>query len=164
MVQKCKFCGEIISKNWNFCPNCGRPLHFTDSEMNGISIDLTKVVQKVIPQILNGIANGGVFQPEQEASRPYSKQKADKAMSDVSEVIEPEDLVSTHGDTIVHAISLPGVKSKHDIKVSKMQNSIEVRALNGKKLYLKILRRDKKEGVISEQFENENLVLVLRKV
>jgi hypothetical protein len=45
-----------------------------------------------------------------------------------------------------------------------MQNSIEVRALNGKKLYLKILRRDKKEGVISEQFENENLVLVLRKV
>ncbi len=31
-------------------------------------------------------------------------------------------------------------------------------------MYLKILKRDRREGVISEQFANENLVLVLRKI
>ena len=45
-----------------------------------------------------------------------------------------------------------------------MENSIEIRAKNGDKLYLKIVRRDKKQSIISEEFANENLVLVLRKL
>ncbi|MCL4406853.1 MAG: zinc ribbon domain-containing protein [Candidatus Parvarchaeota archaeon] len=163
MIKKCKFCGENCSKDWNFCPNCGRPLNVTDSAANGISIDMTKIFQKVIPQIFSGMMNGGVFQQE-DVQKPQHRQRQEKGMSEISEVIEPEDLVSSHGDTIVHAISLPGIKSKEDIKINKMSNSIEIRALNGKKMYLKILKRDRREGVISEQFANENLVLVLRKI
>ena len=39
------------------------------------------------------------------------------------EVIEPEDLVSKHGDTVIHAISLPGVRTKNDIDIRKIKHN-----------------------------------------
>ena len=45
-------------------------------------------------------------------------------------------------------------RNRNDIDIKKMENSIEVRAKNGDKLYLKIVRRDKRQSVISEEFAN----------
>ena len=161
--KKCLFCGMPVEKEWSFCPQCGRPLRTQGINISGLNIDVTKMVNELIPQVLNGVFNGSIFTNKQQESQ-HSHESGSKQSFSAKEIIEPEDLVSKHGDTIIHAISLPGVRTKNDIDIRKMENSIEVRAKNGDKLYLKIVRRDKKQTIISEEFANENLVLVLRKL
>ncbi|MCL4372997.1 zinc ribbon domain-containing protein [Candidatus Parvarchaeota archaeon] len=161
--KKCLFCGVPVEKEWSFCPQCGRPLRTQGINISGLNIDVTKMVNELIPQVLNGVFNGSIFTNKQQESQ-QSHESSSKQSFSAKEIIEPEDLVSKHGDTVIHAISLPGVRTKNDIDIRKMENSIEVRAKNGDKLYLKIVRRDKKQSVISEEFANENLVLVLRKL
>jgi HSP20 family molecular chaperone IbpA len=160
--KRCQFCGFPFEKEWSFCPQCGRPLKSQGINISGINIDVTKMVQEIMPQVLNGALNSSLF-----GNVPYERQKKEnipRRSFSAKEIVEPEDLISKHGDTIIHAINLPGIKNKSDIDINKMQNSIEIRAKNGDKLYLKILRRDRKQSVISEEFANENLVLVLRKI
>ncbi len=166
--KKCQFCGEPVQKEWKFCPQCGRPLHTQGLNISGINIDVTKMIGQLMPQIFNSVVNGNFSDagsPASPKTRQGSKSSRETAskMTGASKVVEPEDLVSNYGDTIVHSISLPGVKNKTDIEVNKMENSIEVRAVSGSKLYLKILQREKGQGLISEEFVNENLVLVLKK-
>jgi HSP20 family molecular chaperone IbpA len=161
--KRCLFCGMPVEKEWSFCPQCGRPLRTQGINISGLNIDVTKMVNELIPQVLNGVFNGSIFTDKQHESQ-HSHENSSKQSFSAKEVIEPEDLVSKHGDTVIHAISLPGVRTKNDIDIRKMENSIEIRAKNGDKLYLKIVRRDKKQSIISEEFANENLVLVLRKL
>ncbi len=163
--KKCSGCGYVLDRQWNFCPNCGLPPNGKNVSPGNLNIDLNKMMQQMIGPIMNSVIGGGLFQ-----NQPLPKQKGNmqdklnKNVGNVNEVVEPEDLVSDHSDTTVHAVSLPGVKSKSDISVMKMENSIEVRAISGKRLYLKIIKRDKGEGIISEQFTKDSLILVLKKV
>ena len=152
-----------VEKEWSFCPQCGRPLRTQGINISGLNIDVTKMVNELIPQVLNGVFNGSIFTDKRQEGQQSHESSSRQSFS-AKEVIEPEDLISKHGDTVIHAISLPGVRTKNDIDIRKMENSIEVRAKNGDKLYLKIVRRDKKQSIISEEFANENLVLVLRKL
>jgi HSP20 family molecular chaperone IbpA len=161
--KKCLFCGMPIEKEWSFCPQCGRPLRTQGINISGLNIDVTKMVNELIPQVLNGVFNGSIFTEKPKDNQQKHESNMRQQFS-AKEIIEPEDLISKHGDTVIHAISLPGVRNRSDIDIKKMENSIEVRAKNGDKLYLKILRRDRKQSVISEEFANENLVLVLRKL
>ncbi|EEZ92856.1 MAG: hypothetical protein BJBARM4_0477 [Candidatus Parvarchaeum acidiphilum ARMAN-4] len=161
--KKCLFCGISIEKDWSFCPHCGRPLKTQGINISGVNIDVTKMVQEIIPQVLNGVFNGSIFTEKQQEAQER-KESSSKQSFSAKEIIEPEDLVSKHGDTVIHAIALPGVRYKDDIDIKKMENSIEIRAKNGDKLYLKIVRRDKRQSIVSEEFTNENLVLVLRKL
>ena len=165
--KKCNVCDGILEKQWNFCPNCGAPRVVQNSGMpgtNNLNIDLTKMMQQMVGPLLNSAFGGNMFKPKSQPQKQNTQEKFNKNIGNVEEVIEPQDLVSDHGDTAVHAINLPGVKSKSDISITKMENSIEVRALCGKKLYLKIIQREKGEGVVSEDFTQENLILVLKKI
>ncbi len=159
--KRCQFCGFPTEKGWSFCPQCGRALSDRGINISGVNIDLTKVVQDIMPKILNGVIDGSIFNNDVKSVK---KEKVTHPAFTAKEIIEPEDLVSKHGDMVVHAINLPGVTDKSKIDINKMDNSIEIRAYDGERLYLKILRRDKKQSVISEEFANENLVLVLKKI
>ncbi|MCL4399535.1 zinc ribbon domain-containing protein [Candidatus Parvarchaeota archaeon] len=161
--KNCRFCGEKINKKWRFCPQCGRPVNAQAADVQDIAIDMTKVFQQVVPQIFNGIM-GSVFQKQNHDHKNQGlNSRFGKDTSSVEEVVEPEDIISEHGDTVVHSINLPGIKSKSDIAITKMENSLEVRAIMGKRLYLKIIKRDKQQGLLSEEFVNGNLVLVLKR-
>jgi HSP20 family molecular chaperone IbpA len=165
--KKCNVCGSTLEKQWSFCPNCGASCAVRNMGVpgiNNINLDLTKVMQQVVGPLLNSAFGGNIFKQKSQPQKQSMQEKFNKNIGNVEEVIEPQDLVSEHGDTIVHAINLPGVKSKSDINITKMENSIEVRALCGKKLYLKIIQREKGEGVVSEDFTQENLILVLKKI
>lgn len=174
--KKCVRCGGLIKRSWRFCPNCGLQVAAQNMGINQINVDLSgntpqdmakiqrdmnKMVQQMISPILGNMMGSffGKHQPQRKQS-----EKPVKNTADIEEVIEPRDAVSNQGGAVVHSISLPGVKSKQDISVDKLENSIEVRARFGKKLYLAIIKRDKKEGIISEQFENETLALVLKRI
>ncbi len=163
--KKCNGCGYTLEKQWNFCPNCGMPSNGQNVSLGNMNIDLNKMMQQVMGPLLNNVIGGGLFQnPQQPKQKTNMQDKFNKNIGNVNEVVEPEDLVSDHGDTTVHAISLPGVKNKSDISVMKMENSIEVRAVCGKRLYLKIIKREKGEGILSEQFTKDSLILVLKKI
>ena len=163
--KKCSGCGYVLDRQWNFCPNCGLPPNGQNMSPGNLNIDLNKMMQQMIGPIMNSVIGGGLFQNQPQPKQKGNMQdKLNKNVGNVNEVVEPEDLVSDNSDTTVHAVSLPGVKSKSDISVMKMENSIEIRAISGKRLYLKIIKRDKGEGIISEQFTKDSLILVLKKV
>ncbi len=164
--KKCQFCGESVQKEWKFCPQCGRPLHTQGLNISGINIDVTKMIGQIMPQILNGVMNSnfaGTDNQQKNKSRYSKKGETASRMGNVSKVLEPEDIVSNYGDTVVHSIALPGVMDRSDIDINKMENSIEVRALSGDRMYLKIIKREKGQGLVSQEFVNESLVLVLKK-
>lgn len=166
MFKKRCVCNAGLEKGWNFCPNCGIPLGMQNAAVNNINIDISKMMQQVMGPLLNGMMNSGMFQnqPVQKQKTTNIQEKFTKEKGNINEVVEPEDQISENGDTIIHAINLPGVKGKSDVNVTKLENSIEVRAIAGKRLYLKIIKREKGEGILSEQFTKDTLELVLKKI
>ena len=97
--KKCLFCGMPVEKEWSFCPQCGRPLRTQGINISGLNIDVTKMVNELIPQVLNGVFNGSIFTNKQQESQ-HSHESGSKQSFSAKEIIEPEDLVSKHGDTI----------------------------------------------------------------
>lgn len=153
-----------VEKGWNFCPSCGAPLNSDRSMMPG-TVDITKMMQQMQQMVgpLIGNMMGGMFQ-NQPQQRQSHRNPLEKKTEGVEEVIEPDESITDMGNSTVHVIHLPGVKSKADINVIKMENSVEVRASAGRKLYLKIIKREKGESILSEEFSKGSLVIVLRKV
>lgn len=52
---------------------------------------------------------------------------------------EPESNVRRLSDKVVYEISVPGVKSKQDISISKLENSIEIKAYSKDACYIKTI-------------------------
>ncbi len=161
LKKKCNVCGIHLEKDWNFCPNCGTPSRKTQNGIDG-NLDVNKMVQQMVGPLLNTMI-GGLLQT-QTMSKHTQKNPLEKRTDSIEEVVEPEEAITNMHGSIAHIITLPGVKSKSDISIIKMENSIEVRAVCGKRLYLKIIKRERGEGVLSEEFSKENLVLVLKKI
>lgn len=67
---------------------------------------------------------------------------------------EPETCVRRIGDKIVVEVKLPGVEDTKDIELKSLENSIEVKAISGKKAYFKILTKPTKANIVSKRFEN----------
>jgi HSP20 family molecular chaperone IbpA len=72
---------------------------------------------------------------------------------------EPETNIRRLSDRVIYEIYMPGVKSKKDISITKLENSIEIKAVTKEKAYHKII----KVGlpVINYKFSKETLVLEL---
>lgn len=162
--KRCKSCSEGVDKSWNFCPNCGNPVKAGVAGANPLGVDLNKMFQQMVTPLLNNLMGGVAMNANAQNKRSTGQNdRFSRAMTNIKEVVEPEDIIEDMGDMVTHSISLPGVDNKTDVNVTKMENSIEVRAITGKKMYLKIIKRDRRDGIVSEDFFNENLVLVLRK-
>lgn len=67
---------------------------------------------------------------------------------------EPETCIRRIGDKIVVEVKLPGVEDTKDIELKSLENSIEVKAISGKKAYFKILTKPTKANIVSKRFEN----------
>ncbi|MEM3113386.1 MAG: hypothetical protein QXI33_03105 [Candidatus Pacearchaeota archaeon] len=72
---------------------------------------------------------------------------------------EPETIVRRLSDKIVYEISLPGVSSIDDINITKLEDSIEIKAISKKTVYLKTI--DISLPLINYYFSDEKLVLEL---
>lgn len=72
---------------------------------------------------------------------------------------EPETELKKFGSRVVASISLPGVKSPNDIRISDLENSVEVRATVGDKAFFKILRKPANARLIDKRFEKEKLIM-----
>jgi len=74
---------------------------------------------------------------------------------------EPKTDVKRIGDTLVVEIYLPGVKSKEDIEITQLENSIEVKAFADDRAFFKILTKPKHSRIVRKSFENGRLTLHL---
>ena len=86
---------------------------------------------------------------------PYNKLK-DFAKKDKK---EPSTSVKRFSDKVVYEISIPGVESQEELSITKLENSIEVRAKSKDKSYFKIIPIDSpitgydfKKGKLSLEF------------
>ena len=72
---------------------------------------------------------------------------------------EPKTLVKRLGDKIIYEIEIPGVKSIENISITKLENSIEIKALAKGKAYLKVIPISL--PVVEYFLEKEKLILEL---
>jgi hypothetical protein len=72
---------------------------------------------------------------------------------------EPKTSVKRTASNVIVEMELPGVKAPADITVSELDNSIEVRALAGDKLYFKILTKPPQFRLGRREFTKEKLHL-----
>ncbi len=85
----------------------------------------------------------------------FSKQK----IKEFSKLLkqEPETKIRRLSDKIIYEINLPGIKSKKDISIKKLEKSIEIKAVSKNTAYYKIIKIDL--PVISYKFAKELLIL-----
>ncbi len=70
---------------------------------------------------------------------------------------EAESKVKRIGDSIIYEISTPGVKSKSDVAINKLEESIEIRAYSKDKCYIKTIPMKLE---IIEYFVKDNQVIL----
>ncbi|MBI5253826.1 MAG: hypothetical protein HY930_05455 [Euryarchaeota archaeon] len=72
-------------------------------------------------------------------------------------VEEPKSEVRREGSTVLLKMQLPGVKSKSDVSLRMMRDSIEIRAYAGDKMYFKLFQIPAKSRITSTKLEGEEL-------
>lgn len=70
---------------------------------------------------------------------------------------EPETNIRRLSDSVIYEIDLPGVKSKKDISIIKLENSIEIKAIAKEKAYFKLIPISL--PIISHNLSKEKLIL-----
>jgi len=77
-------------------------------------------------------------------------------------VEEPKGEVRREGSTLLLKVQLPGVKSKGDISLRMMRDSMEIRAYAGNKMYFKLFQIPAKSKIASTKLEGEELEVEIR--
>jgi len=91
------------------------------------------------------------------------KEEAGKEEIDRRKILPRENAnssVKRLSDRIIYEILIPGVKSKKDVIISKMENSIEVRAYSKEKCYIKTIPM--KVEILGFNVEEDKLFLELK--
>lgn len=108
----------------------------------GVSIDISSLgngVPKInIKTFGNNFPDKAVAKKtKEEKSKSFSEENIKKFLKFKRE--EPKSEIRRFSDKVVCEIELPGVKSMENISITKLENSIEIRAIAKEKAYLKIL-------------------------
>lgn len=152
MVKKrCSNCGKDLEEEWNFCPKCG------EKQKKSIFGNLGKIFKLASPgkspKSLNIKINKSSGRPRIEvrgfgreipvkSKKPKRKKKIKKKNKKPQKipesVEEPETQVKNLGNKKIIEVKLPDVKAR-DVEVNELEESIEIRAFSGDKLYFKVI-------------------------
>jgi len=115
---------------WNYCPNCGHKV-----DKSKFLEDLKRVRDELMHEM-----------------DKYTTLK-------VKKILEPESHVYVRGDNKIYEIIMPGVKSRDDVDIRRIGESLEVRAIIGNKMYFKIINMPRDHYVVADDFEDNVLRL-----
>ena len=130
-------------KNVNNAPSKGQKIQ---KKTGGISISISTSGDKP-PEIKvrsfgnNAPLMGAMGENIQEVSeKPKVKLPSSdsRKFSDLPKK-EPETNIRRFSNKVVYEIKLPGVKTIKDISIAQLENSIEIKALAGKKVFYKVI-------------------------
>jgi len=164
-------CGEQLNNKWNYCPNCGiklkkkgRLIGFTGilNEVRNAFESLfspDKQVQPTKSGFTIRIKTGSPFEPEEDFKPARVERKLGPSLKLPKKLEEPKSKMSMHGDDIEVNIELPEVKSINDIELTRVGDSLEVRAVAKGKGYFKIINVPSEYKLINKKL-HEGLLAV----
>lgn len=188
--NKCPNCAKKIKQEFNFCPYCGLSFKqhreqedfgmlgrddFADLQMPPIFSGLDKIMGPLMKQLIEqfGKETGEVSKQPRglkiqiTAKPPQTMQKSSRTM-DEKEVErrrglpkkEAESNVRRLSDKVVYEIDVPGVKSKDEVMITKLENSIEIKAYSDDACYTKNIPL--KVDVLGYRVKDGRIVLELK--
>ncbi|MEM5798204.1 MAG: zinc ribbon domain-containing protein [Candidatus Aenigmatarchaeota archaeon] len=87
------------------------------------------------------------------------EQKIPISVAAVETTEEPKAEIKRLDSKIVVELDLPNVKSESDISIQELEQSVEIRAIAGKKAYFKIITKPEQFRLVKKRFSNGKLYL-----
>ena len=188
--MKCKRCNIEVKGGWRFCPICGTsiaeavtaPLRFNFSE--GINLeedDFDEVFKQAFQEVdkmfksigmpgninitvkTNRPGPAQVRQPVQSKKTVQQQRVVQLPQRIVKSAEEPEMKMENAPNYISIELKVPGVASVKDIFIKKLNESIEVRAYAGDKMYFKVIPINPGADVAEKKFVSGILSIKLQK-
>lgn len=170
----CNNCGRRTAREWRYCPYCGtritrEPGLFESIErmfkglfsgQRGIQFSPTRKSKFTI-RIRDG-KKERVISNIKPKSQVKISSKPGKKLEMPDELIEPEASVKRRGRELEVSVELPGVNSLKKVSVTRLGESIEVRAVSDGKGYFKIINVPENYRVIKKKLSDEVLSVRLR--
>lgn len=119
--------------------------------------DMDEDMAKKMTEALKAQTGGKAQEPSKTIEVQEDEIPARKRPRAVSGYSEPAATTKWVGDHLVVEMALPEVESEEDIEVSKIGESIEIRAFAGDKGYFKILSIPKEAKLLSKTFKGSTL-------
>lgn len=159
--KKCKFCKKPVKEEFHFCPYCGEYLRSEEDFFN----ELDRIIEQEFERLekLFGFAIPRIkIYPKRAHEQEFKPQGDVREEVAVKKVEEPKtEEVEKNGKKIIK-IKLPGVKEERNVEIRRLEESIEIRAKCGDKVYFKIIPIPPRK-IYRTNFENEELVLLVGK-
>ena len=167
--KRCPKCGEKVNDSYSYCPYCRNSLKDSDDDedwgilgkndfmepgdiklpmgLNSLFNSLVKNLNLQMKELENGKnvnnaplmgAMGENIQEVSEKPKVKLPSSDSRKFSDLPKK-EPETNIRRFSNKVVYEIKLPGVKTIKDISIAQLENSIEIKALAGKKVFYKVI-------------------------
>ena len=164
--MNCNECGRKTAKDWNYCPYCGEEVIRSKGIFGSIDKIFKGLFNNLNKGLINEEVNGNKFtirirgMPNNNTNFKPRPQKQSFKMP--AELIEPEAKIKRLGNELEINVLLPGIKSLNEIRLVKMGESLEIRAVNGNKGYFKLISVPNEYQVINKTINNELLNVRMR--
>src|SRR3989344_3748821 len=154
--KKCKSCGEKLSNNHSFCPSCGTPQKdikrenlfqddnwgmlgkmdaFPEPDFQTAEIRLPRGFDMLFKSLMKNLDK-----QFKEIDKEFGNQNNINSNKKLPPGIRSGGIsIRRFADRVVYEIALPGVKSIKDISITKLENSIEIKAVSKDKAYFKLI-------------------------
>ncbi len=140
--MRCKNCNSELSKEWNFCPYCGKRIR--------------KSLLDAIDTLMRSFL--GVPQKRKYRVKIMTASSNSKQLKLPEETIEPESEILRKGNVLIIKLKLPGVNSFDNIRINKMSESLEVYAV-GDKGYFKIIQVPEGSTILRKSLSDNTLTI-----
>ncbi|MFQ6089806.1 MAG: zinc-ribbon domain-containing protein [Candidatus Methanofastidiosia archaeon] len=178
--MKCRNCGKEISEEFRYCPFCGfnkrvEELSFSDEmlrdfekrmmhigRMLGMRISAREKGKNLIVSVeFQGRKMAFKVEPLEIERKGYQL-KPTQVVRDFKKTIEPEGEISYFGNKIYLKINLPPIPER-DIDITKLEDSVEVRAYKNKTRYFKLFQVPENYRIMGKEFTEKGLIVTLEK-
>jgi HSP20 family molecular chaperone IbpA len=154
--MNCSKCKRRLAREWSYCPFCGLEIK-KNSLLDGLD-DVFKSVFKNFSRMFSGqqVKGKRVKIRFSDGTQAVAKPRVLKMPK---EILEPKVETKRIGDELEISVELPGVKSLNNITLTKLGESLELRAVNNKKGYFKIISVPKESRIINKVLDKETLLV-----
>ncbi|MBU5575045.1 MAG: zinc ribbon domain-containing protein [Candidatus Aenigmarchaeota archaeon] len=149
--KKCNSCGKKIDENWNYCPFCG---------INLKNEQVPKINFKPFPGGFSiSIISGPIQSTSLKGMQIEEKSIERKIPRKIKETKEPKLEIKTSSNQKIYIIHLPKDIKMNDIEITRLPNSIEIRAFYNDLQYFKIIEIPQNKRIIKKELSEGKLML-----
>ncbi len=175
-MNSCKNCKKKLKKEWKYCPYCGESTGFRLKIPNFLgsknleSDNFEQNIERMF-SAFGFPVKVNVRKHKIKKRKPKKKIKIKnnsikerkEVQRKIDEQIEPDAEIKRMPNKTIIEVELPNVKSKKDIKMNTFEESLEIRAYAGNKMYFKVLPLPKNSELIKKTFKNKKLKIIFSK-